>query len=138
MLGVLGSDSITEPGRGADLILRQLYREAMGLPYLWRAKYNLPPTDPRFLEMDEDEMARDLLLAVYHQYRTRRDDPDDPLMQQLRRNSPDARRAILRLRAEEARLRRQVETVTRPPRAPRAITKVTVISTTTDRDPADG
>lgn len=30
------------------------------MPFLWRRKYNLPETDPRYLDMTREEMLTDL------------------------------------------------------------------------------
>jgi hypothetical protein len=129
MLRVLGSDSVAEPGRAAAPILRSLYRQAGEVPYLWRARYNLAPTDPRYLEMTEEDMAADLLLAVYHQHRIRKDDPDDPVAQRWRAASTEARRAILRVKAEAERFTAQLRKVTGATGAKptKRITKVTIL-----------
>jgi hypothetical protein len=130
MLRVLNGDSVEEPGRGAPPILRLLYREAGEVPYVWRSRYNIPPNDPRFLELDEDEMIRDLVLAVYAQHRARKDDPNDPIAAAWERNSDSARRAILRLRKEADRFTRQVQHVVNPKK--RQSTKVTLVKVITE------
>lgn len=34
--------------------------------FRWRKLYGLPPTDPRFLDVEEDEVLRDLLTHAYY------------------------------------------------------------------------
>lgn len=42
-------------------------REGESWETIWRMAYSLPPNDPRYLDMPEDEMLRDLLVRMFHQ-----------------------------------------------------------------------
>ena len=46
---------------------------------VWRIRYQLPPTDPRFLAMTEEDILIDLLTLAYHDEAKRREaDPTPP------------------------------------------------------------
>ncbi len=97
MLDALRRGDLLEPSRRAPLILRHLWRDSDAVPFLWRARYNLPDSDPRYLAQTEESMARDLLQHAYLVVRQRSEDPKDPLIAQLRERSRDVRRAIMAL-----------------------------------------
>lgn len=42
-------------------------REGESWETIWRMAYALPPNDPRYLDLPEEEMYRDLLVRMYHQ-----------------------------------------------------------------------
>lgn len=128
MLDALRRGDLLEPSRRAPLILRQLWRESDEVAFLWRARYNLPDTDPRFLAQTEETMARDLLQHAYLAVRQRQEDPKDPLIAELRERSRDARRAILALGKDTSKFDASVRRHQERSRAPRPLTLVRVIT----------
>lgn len=94
MLQVITRGDLLEPGPGAPLEIRAAWRRSGEIPFLWRLKYDLPPNDPRFLDLDEEVMAMDLLEHMYHQVRTRRDDPMDREMNEVVASTRSAQDAL--------------------------------------------
>lgn len=83
MLRALNTGDFTQPGHGAPPVLRQLWRESSEIAFQWRTQYNLAPTDPRFLDATQDEMAQDLLMHLYAASRARIADPNDPIGREI-------------------------------------------------------
>lgn len=55
-----------QPSEGDHSRLHELWREAASVRTVWRLRYNLPPNDPRVLEITDAEVVDDLLLRLYH------------------------------------------------------------------------
>lgn len=55
-----------QPSEGDHPRLHELWREAASVRTVWRLRYNLPPNDPRALEITDAEVVDDLLLRLYH------------------------------------------------------------------------
>lgn len=54
------------PEREHHTILHRAYRRSRTLETMWRMRYDLPATDPRYLEATEYEMLDDLLTCMYY------------------------------------------------------------------------
>lgn len=73
--------------------------EATSARTLWRDAYGMPPTDPRFLEADEETIIRDLLVRMLLHERQAAGPASDVL--ELAAN-PDAVAAMLERQQEAA------------------------------------
>lgn len=60
---------VMQPDEGDHPHLHELWRAAASPRTVWRLRYNLPPNDPRFLDMTDAEIVDDLLLRMYHDLR---------------------------------------------------------------------
>lgn len=75
------------PERNAHPFVIRAYRIACSVRGLWLEHFGLPSTDPRYQEATEDDLMRDMLVAMYRAGATRRaHDPDSALLEQVEKS----------------------------------------------------
>jgi hypothetical protein len=57
------------PDEDAHPRLRELWDESSSALMVWRMRYNLPPNDPRVVDITDDELFEDLLRLAYYDLR---------------------------------------------------------------------
>lgn len=57
------------PDEDAHPRLRALWDESSSAHMVWRMRYNLPPNDPRVLDITDEEMFDDLMRLAYYDLR---------------------------------------------------------------------
>jgi hypothetical protein len=73
----LTAERLFIPGPTAHALLHRAFVEARRPATAYRIRYNLPRTDPRFLDTTEDEIIFDLLTCTYFEHEVRKAiDPD--------------------------------------------------------------
>lgn len=63
------------PGEGAHRYLHDRWNEARGHRFFVRQRYAMPPTDPRWLDMDDDEVLDEAVRLAYYELHVARADP---------------------------------------------------------------
>lgn len=69
-----------------------MYADALSVRGQWRAHFQIPRTDPRYLASTDEDMIADLLEVVFLAGERRRSDPREREMERVLRD-PDAARA---------------------------------------------